>query len=373
MRPMAARATLANTGTQLVANHGRVAPIALFLGALLLYLRTLTQVHTFDALSYVTSVERKPWTEVFHPHHLAYGPLGALALAFGRAVGYTGGAALPMQLVNAVAGALGVALFFALVRRVTGRGDVALITALLLGGAYAYWYYAVEIEVYTVATLFLIGCLSIMSQPQTWTSRRRLLLLGLTQGGAVLFHQTNVLLCVPVLVYALYDLRFAIYDLPMAKACTSGSHKDKGRSRFALQAPGLGGWILRWSTYAVPFIVTVFAPYLYVGIVISRFRTWSAFEAWLTEYARTGWWGGPITAQKWADLGKGLADTLAQPGGALLWLLLIGLMLVYLRRLTQMPRPLVAVLLTWLIVYSAFFFWWEPDNIEFWIASLPPA
>src|SRR5215212_11853090 len=109
------------------------APVALFLLTFAIYLTTLTQVHTFDALSYVTSVERKPWTEVFHPHHLAYGPLGVLALHAGRALGYTGGAALPMQMVNALAGALGVALFYVIVRRVTRRNDLALISALLLG------------------------------------------------------------------------------------------------------------------------------------------------------------------------------------------------------------------------------------------------
>src|SRR5215212_2687034 len=119
------------------------APLGLFFLLLAIYLATLTQVHTFDALSYVTSVERKPWTEVFHPHHLAYGPLGVLALAFGRALGYDGGAALPMQVVNATAGALGVTLFFSIARRATGRADVALAGALLLGGSYAYWYYAV--------------------------------------------------------------------------------------------------------------------------------------------------------------------------------------------------------------------------------------
>ncbi|MBC8077814.1 MAG: hypothetical protein H7Y32_17190 [Chloroflexales bacterium] len=27
----------------------------------------------------------------------------------------------------------------------------------------------------------------------------------------------------------------------------------------------------------------------------------------------------------------------------------------------------------WLAVYGTFFLWWEPDNVEFWIASLPPA
>src|SRR5260221_13691175 len=95
------------------------APVVLCLLTFAIYLTTLTQVHTFDALSYVTSVERKPWTEVFHPHHLAYGPLGVLALHVGQALGYTGGAALPMQVVNALAGALGVALFYAIVRRIT--------------------------------------------------------------------------------------------------------------------------------------------------------------------------------------------------------------------------------------------------------------
>src|SRR5215213_3726717 len=116
------------------------APVLLFLLTFAIYLATLTQVHTFDALSYVTSVERKPWTEVFHPHHLAYGPLGVLALHAGRVLGYTGGAALPMQIVNALAGALGVALFYTIARRVTQRADVALAGALLLGGGYAYWY-----------------------------------------------------------------------------------------------------------------------------------------------------------------------------------------------------------------------------------------
>ncbi|MEP7189604.1 MAG: hypothetical protein ABI901_10480, partial [Roseiflexaceae bacterium] len=158
-------------------------PILLFFLTFVAYVTTLTQVHTFDALSYVTSVERKPWTEVFHPHHLAYGPLGVLAFQAGRTLGYTGGAALPMQVLNALAGALGAALFYAIVRRVTRRDDLALTGALLLGGGYAYWYYAIEIEVYTVAALFLIICLDIVTRPVWWRSQRSLLLLGLAQAG----------------------------------------------------------------------------------------------------------------------------------------------------------------------------------------------
>jgi Dolichyl-phosphate-mannose-protein mannosyltransferase len=357
-------ASTTRTRAQAWIDRRSVAPIALFLLSLAAYLTTLTQVHTFDALSYVTSVERKPWTEVFHPHHLAYGPLGVLALHAGRALGYTGGAALPMQVVNALAGALGVALFYAIVRRVTHRADLALTCALLLGGAYAYWYYAVEIEVYTVATLFLIICLDILTRPGWWQARRSLLGLGLAQAGAVLFHQTNVLLCAPVAVTLVW------------LALDDGRRTKDQRPTMQGGTPVRTPWSLvlgPWSIYALTLGLTVGLPYLFVGVGVSGFRSWAAFEAWLTEYARTGWWGGTITAHKWAGLALGLSGTLAQPGGALLGLLLLGLSIAHLRALRAGPRPLVAALTTWLLVYGGFFLWWEPDNIEFWIASLPPA
>jgi hypothetical protein len=342
----------------------------LFVLTLLLYVATLTQVHTFDALSYVTSVERKPWTEVFHPHHLAYGPLGALALRLAQALGYAGGAALPMQLVNALAGALGVALFFGLARRLTGRADIALAAALLLGGAYAYWYYAVEIEVYTVAALFLIVCLRLLARPGRWTARRALALGG-AQAGAVLFHQTNVLLCAPIAVFVVSDLLQTLREEPRAKnqEPRTKNQEPTAQNRFSV----LGSWFYRWTVYSLTLILGIGLPYLFVGVVISGFRSWGAFDAWLTEYARTGWWGGPITAQKWAGLGAGLSETLAQPGGALLGLLLLGLLVLHLRHLAAGPRALALALVGWLLVYGVFFLWWEPDNIEFWIASLPPA
>jgi hypothetical protein len=337
-----------------------LAASTLFLGVLLLYLSTLTQVHTFDALSYVTSVERKPWTELFHPHHLAYGPLGALALAAASGLGYPGGAAVPMQLINAAAGALGVTLFYRAARRASGRADAALAAALLMAGAYAYWYYAVEIEVYTLATLFLIVCLDLLIRPEGW-SRRRALALGAAHGLATLFHQTNVLLCLPILVAATADLRWA----PQA----TGQPSRPASGPWAHVMP----WLARWSVYALTYVLVVALPYLYAMLVVSGFRSWDAAAAWLTEYARTGWWGGALTPGRLAELGAGLADTLAQPGGPLVWIALGAIAIPWGGRSNgALPRPRLLVLATWLLVYGAFFAWWEPDNIEFWIASLPP-
>ncbi len=338
--------------------NNRLIATAIVVALLFLYLSTLTQVHTFDALSYVTSVERKPWTELFHPHHLAYGPLGSLMLALSRALGYDGGAALPMQLVNAVAGALGVALLYLTVRTATGRDDVALPAALLPGVTYACWYYAVEIEVYTLATFFLIVCLALLTHPTPWTARR-CLALGIAQGGAVLFHQTNVLLCAPIALSALADLRTA------------------------RTIDGVGTVAGRWARYATALTLIVALPYLYVMLVVSNFRTIDEMFAWLTEYARTGWWGGLLTVATFASLGVGLSDTLAQPWGGWFSLALGGIVAWVWGGYSRSPdddqdsvqktRVALAPLIAWLATYGAFFAWWEPDNIEFWIASLPPA
>lgn len=339
------------------------APLAIFLATLLLYLTTLTEVHTFDALSYVMSVESKPWPELLHPHHLAYGPLGVLALWAGQVLGHSG-AALPMQLVNAVAGAAGVALFFAIVRRALRRVDLALVAALLLGGTYAFWYYAVEVEVYTVATLFLLIALGLLLECLRHPTARAAALVGLAQGGAVLFHQTNVLFCVPVLVCWILNVGFWNW-------------------RSKTQNPKLGVAV----AYIVALALTVGVPYVLAAFVVSGFRTWDELGSWLFEYARTGWWGGPITPQKWESLGEGLADTIAQPGGALLGLLLVGLLVLHLRtvigdwrleigdreRRWNLPASISLLAVVWLLAYGAFFLWWEPDNVEFWIASLPPA
>ncbi len=316
--------------------------VLLGLACAAIYLATLTDVHTFDALSYVTSVEQKPWTEVFHPHHLAYGPLGVLALATGRLLG-VGGAAVPMQVINALAGAGGVVLFALLVRERTRRLDLALVLALLLGGSYAYWYYAVEIEVYTVAVVFLILSLMALFRLLDTPDRRWAIWLGVAQGLAILFHQTNVLLCVPVAVSFAALLR------------------QSGRSVVPL---------IFWYAGSLALIVGV--PYVWVMFGVSGFRTVGAVEAWLLEYARTGWWGGPITATKWELLGKGLSETWLAWGGGWVLVALLAVGAWYRRGLVGAGVQTL-VLVAWLLSYGGFFLWWEPDNIEFWIASLPPA
>ena len=323
-----------------------------------LYGLTRTAVHTYDALSYILDVDRKPWQELFHPHHLAYGAMGALIKGGARALGWVGSAEWLFQGANMLAGAVGVALFGTLASRtVTPRRDddlpVALAgaaAALLLAVSYAYWYYAVEVEVYTIAACCLIACLWLLLAVARKPTPSRAAALGVAQSCAVLFHQTNILLCVPVFVALIYGVTAEPQPLTVALR--------------RLWRPALA--------YGVPFALLVGGAYLGVGFGVSGLRSWVALANWMAGYATTGFWGGAVDGAKFVRLGQGLAGSLAQTGGTLVGLALFALLLVGLRGLRAAPRGVVAICLGWLLVYGAFFVWWEPDNIEFWIASMPP-
>jgi hypothetical protein len=322
-----------------------LAPVLICTG---LYLATRTSVHTFDALSYILDVDRKPLRELFHPHHLAYGPLGALIRACLDLVGRDMSAEVPLQIVNSLAGAIGLGLWSVAALR-AGAGRLATLAgALLIGWSYAYWYYAVEVEVYTIAALFLSAALILLVELGRRPRIDLALGLGLLQAAAVLFHQTNVLLSVPALLVFVPGMSRAIDSIDLRRR------------------------LLLIGAYAVPLLVLVGGAYLFVGVGVSGLSTWAALRAWMAGYTTTGWWGGPIGRDSWQDLGQGLSETLMQPGGAAVGLILLVLPAVRWKRLVDAPRRLVLACLAWLLVYGGFFFWWEPDNIEFWIASLPP-
>lgn len=307
-----------------------------------LYSATLTEVHTYDALSYILDVDRKPWPELFHPHHLLYGPLGAVIRAIATALGWQGSVEIWLQLVNAVAGAIGVSFLFVICRSVTGSGIAALAATLWVGFSYAYWYYAVEVEVYTLAAMALIGVLWLLfkmaQQPTTHLS----IWLGMTQGLAVLGHQTNVLLSVPIF---------------LTIVLTETNHQSRLRL---------------FVSYLIPLLMVVGSAYLWVAIGVSGMRRWEDIWLWLTGYAQTGFWGGAIDGSKLIGLLKGWSATLAFFGGGVIGLAGIGLLVTGREGITRLPLPLRAGIAGWLGVYGLFFLWWEPDNIEFWIACLPP-
>ncbi len=315
-------------------------PLVLALLALALYLTTRTQVHTFDALSYIRDVDERSGF-FFHPHHLLYSPTGWLFWQGWRGLGYTGNSQVPLQVLNSLVGiGCGVGLY-ALVLQVTQRWWAAATAAGLLLANFGMWYFSVEVEVYTLALAWLLATLALLVQQVRAPRPTTAPLIGLTMGMAALYHQANGLL-VPIVCMALL----------LAPAPRSM------RLRWLLQTGVVAGGVV-----ALGYALAGFGYYGY--------RSWGEQYRWMFFYAQTGWWGQP-TQDRLTDLLVGLNHTISLQQGRWFWLAIAVLLLPGLPALARhMPR--VAVLcLGWLVVYGCFFAWWEGENIEFWIGTLLP-
>ncbi|MFP4323433.1 MAG: glycosyltransferase family 39 protein [Anaerolineales bacterium] len=321
-----------------------LAGVLVFVFLVGVYTFTRTEVHTFDALSYTQDVENKPFIQLYHPHHLLYGPVGRMAADVAKAFGYHGRADVPIQFMNAVAGALGVVALWRFGARFSGHTWPALGVALLMGTAYAYWVYAAEVEVYTLAALFICLSLWLLARLHDDPRPSGALALGAAVAGAVMFHQTNAMFAAPVSLFMLADPRLRRY----------------------------------WPRFLATLAVLVIIPYALVGLQ-GNFANAEAYYNWLTDYAQqgqeTGNWGGFLGLAHLSALREGLLDTVSPhaPALAILFyaLTLVGAALGTPVLLREQGRPWLAFAGVWLVLYGGFFWWWEPWNIEFWIALLP--
>lgn len=314
--------------------------VGLFFAAL--YLSTLTGVHTFDALSYILSVDRKPLVGVLFPHHLAYGPISELVAWLGRWFGVQSGAALPMQVLNALAGAASVAVTAQMGLRLTDRVDLALLAALVPGLSFSFWYFSGETDVYALSTLMMVLAIDRVIRLAQAPQQRDAWWLGVWHSLALLFHQANIFLVVAA-----------------AGVWLAGVIQ---------QRVSVSRQLRLWWPYPLTGVVLVGGAYIAAALAIG-FPNGAAFQAWLTDYAQTGWWG--VAGDRWQNLGLGLSDTVAQPGGALFGLLLLGLLVAHLRHVGFAHGWLVGSLVAWLGFHALFFIWWEPENVKFWLVCLP--
>ncbi|MGF1506287.1 MAG: hypothetical protein ACFB51_14315 [Anaerolineae bacterium] len=155
-----------------------------------------------------------------------------------------------------------------------------------------------------------------------------------------MFHQTNALFAVPVAIFLLLDRH----------------------------TPAI------FLTYASVGALTTLGAYGAVGLA-SQFDTVGAFMDWFMGYTQSGLWGGFLAAEHLPALRSGLqvAVSTAWPLALAFYALgFVGVGRLIHQTIQDSNRlPWLVFGLLWLLIYGVFFWWWEPWNIEFWIASLP--
>ncbi len=322
----------------------------------LFYFLLRSRNHPIDAVLYALAVEVKDAYPFFHWHHLLYTPLGWLVLKGAGAFGHAGNAFTLLAAFSAASASAAAAFFYLALRRLGATFGGALLTAAAASLSAAWWYFAGEAEVLALISLFVAGALYWLTAPEL--GYKKLIGLAFWLGVGTLFHQV-VLLFVP----------------------------------FALVVIGWGGerrWtkILAFSAIYAPLVVVpyVLVPYFYYGV-----RGYSELIRWATYYSSWGDWGrfaGERFAKAFLTT---LSAVVAGPSPFDLWkavpvkefaknyapavvvlAAVLGTVAAGAGRLWRNKRRWLVAAVLWFLCFHVFFSWWEPENAEWWIATLMP-
>ena len=354
-------------------------PFILFLT---LYVVTLSETLAIshDSISYVNVIDAA--TDLYHPHHLLYFGLAAAWAAGGRFLGVSQDTIQLVSVLNALFGTLTLCVFYSILRRRLGFDRLrALLGTTLPAFSFGFWFYSVTVEVYIIPLFFLFLCIYLISA--NGINVRRLAAVGFTHGVAVLFHQVHILFT-PVILLVVF-LRYRREPLRFLRSTIS---------------------------YGVTLASTAVIPYLIVMFGLYRFSSLTQAWSWLTLYAQRDEFWYPVAWSTLFKVGVGFGRALigfhfgfailevrkliqrAFPNQLLMdenflvrnldegvAYLLLGLSAalallvlthIVVRLVCRYPlgpeqRKLVPPLVTWVSLYSIFFFFWVPSNIEFWI------
>ncbi|RMH54763.1 MAG: hypothetical protein D6679_12845 [Candidatus Hydrogenedentota bacterium] len=345
-----------------------------------------------DGIYYVRAM--RTGSGLWHPHHLLPSPLGRL---FWRLLG--GDLVARFELLNAFFGAATVAaLFFILADR------FGLFTAVFYSGIFALsfgpWFYSSTVEVYIFPLPFLLVSYRLLFRPRRGEAfdgrganasgasagdasppRSSIFFSGIAAAFAVFFHQTNLLFVfTPAVLLGRRRLRAFL------------------------------GWCL-------VFTLLVGAGYFWVistGRAAGRSDSGTA-ASWMTSYLHTqrglGHWsattiprmavgtgrffvGGHFLFRLMGNFGDGrhylederfLVQSMPRERAALLlaavFFGMLGTIVFLLAARRAVPKEMTRRffasawsrgLAAWLLPYALFFSWWEPENVEFWIAPMVP-
>lgn len=325
-------------------------------GLAFFYFALRSQNHPVDAVLYALAADVKDAYPFFHWHHLLYTPLSWLVLNLARLFGYGGDAFAPIAALSAAPAGAAAALLYLSLRRLGATRAGATLAAGAAAFSAAWWYFAGEAEVLALLTLFISGALYGLTKSELTT--KGVVGLALWLGVGTLCHQV-VSLFVPVAAIVI-------------------AWGDRGR-------------VAKLSAFFATYVVVAAVPYLLIPFIYYGVRGWSGWVTWATHYFWWGDWGylyrerlargfltmlsavaagpNPFDLDKTLPTGTFLKNygpaTLAYAG-------VLGTVAAAAGNLWRTKRRWLIAAVAWFVLFHLFFSWWEPENVEWWIATTMP-
>jgi hypothetical protein len=331
-----------------------------------------------DSMGYLNEIEKHK--DLFPAAHLLYHYIAFLLFhllhwIFGGVRDY-----FLVEIVDTIWGCLGLTVVYRifLLRMKMTRTEAFLGTC-VAAFSFGMWFYCSNIEVYMPSTFFLLlGLFLCMKDDLT---NKDVTLITLVHCLAVLFHESNVLFA-PVVLWKFWDSRRTIRFWPS------------------------------FFRYTITSVILVAGVYILLGTLAAGNHTFVTFMAWLRGDTAAGDYWFPLSfntlikafigfghaifgahfvfrvgfLERFMDrlffyhnlddeaflvrnLSPGLAAFLLALATLVTAFMVVGFLRVvfHLRSLYRQHRRLLVPPALFLVIYSAFFFFWMPENLEFWI------
>lgn len=316
-----------------------------------MYLAFPVRAYSTDCLAYAAQIEA---ADFWHPHHLVFNLFGWMAYRAANLFAPIR-AVHAVQTMNALAAGVGLLLFFAMAKRFMINKSIALWLTCLLGVSHAWWRFAIFAETYTLPVCFtLLGLLAVERQQRAIAPGPRFMrcvTAALWFALAAVTHQTGILIVVTMPFW------------------------------FAWRG-------YRWVHGLLVSILTVAlvsSAYGAVFVFALHGRSTADLLGWTLAYAlnpefRRAYGGMPGLGNLWKALHAWSGAVSAEHGSKVLRAAMVEGLLAVLAVLgwrgrhhpTGEWRRTIGPLLVWAAPFALFAAWWEPANVEFLPAALPP-
>lgn len=303
-----------------------------------------TQQFTGDSLWYAKAA--LDGTQIFHPHHLIFTPsIRCLFLSI-ASIGIDLTILEVGQLFNIFFAALTIGLIHRIIGGVVST-SISILIPLILLFCNGFWSFSTQIEVYIPGIFFSL--LLLWTVKENSTSVSRIIIAILAFAMATLFHQTNALLAVPLI-------------LLMGKSSWKNAALICSSSGFLV----LGAYLLVMNHEGHSLDLVGFTAFS-LNYAVSGQEGWGTFSnllpmGWFELFASQT---GNIIRQSYSHVVfYWLIFTLA-----ILWLIIFGFRSA---KKTSGAWSLIVFSVSWIITNYLFFLWWLPKEGEFFIASLIP-
>ncbi|MBD3169588.1 MAG: hypothetical protein GF307_08905 [candidate division Zixibacteria bacterium] len=367
-----------------------------------IYILTIPANHTEaeDSLSILNDIRSVDVEKLFHPHHLLYAPVGYTAHHLAQSAGINTNLQLTMQAVNIFAGLFVLLMVYLIAGKLNMAPYLRAIAVFITAFSYSFWRYSNECETYIIPLVFIMLVIAgVIRMFEKGHSYGRAFWLGIGTAFAVLFHQQHIVFIIPL------TIAFLISSFDSERKYSTGII------------------IKNYLLCLLTFVFVLTFAYSLVGFIVLGKGNFTELRQWFTGYAYGGVWGAwSFYSIPKAVIGLGrsfigghfifalaparefiqstMPDYVLREevflvrdfSGFKSWLLIISTFAFVLSAAFMFFRAVwhrfsraeielyddnrpdmryLVFLYCILIVYAAFNIWWEPQNIEFWIAVMP--